>query len=327
MAKNNTVWFIFIALVAAYLLVPSFKDGVNNVFAGIGGTAKPAATTTGTTATTTTSGAPEICIYDGTTMTIGPMAKKYSPSTSVSGEFARVFVNNVDEGYKADASTLGVTYGDKVKIGYALNSSVYYAAIDEFTVPCKATVSTASSVVANAAKPADLYQMNAGLTAVVNNDDNSVNANGNKQAIGAGDNDIEVAVTLRGTYEDGWSPYGKLTASCQFNGTTFDKVTLGTFKSVSCPSVKTDALTDTANEKLCFEMPGMDGVNTKKIDFSTIIDADNVNNPATNIVCTVFDQDYYANTQSGLIEGPAVEDDQNNNVGLTSDLAFTIYVS
>lgn len=324
MANKNTAWFIFIAVVAAYLLIPGVKTGVNGLFSGIGGGAAPA---TGGTATTGGTTAPEICIYDGTTMTIGPMQKRYDPSTSVASEYARIYISGVDNGYKADSSTLAVTNGDTVKIGYALNSSTYYAAIDEFTVPCKATIATASSVVASDKKPAELYQQNAGLTATVNNEDGSVNSGSAKQAVGVGDNDIEVSVSLKGTFEDGWSPYGNLIASCQFNGTTYDKITLGTYAKVSCPSVKTDPLTATDNEKLCFQMPGMDGVANKKLDFTTIIDADDILNPSTNIVCTVFDQDYFANTKSGVIEGPAVEDDQNNNVGLTSDLSFTIYVS
>jgi hypothetical protein len=320
MAQNKTLWFVFIAVVAAYLLVPSFQAGVNNLFAGIGGEAPAPAP--GAPAP-----APEICIYDGTTMTIGPMKKKYAPSTSVSGEWARLYLNDVDEGLKADSSTVSVTYGDKVKLAYAINSSVYYAAVDEFSVPCKATVSTASSLVAGENKPHELYQQNAGLTANINNEDNSVNSGANKQAIGAGDNDIEVEVSLKGTYEDGWSPYGKLIASCQYNGTQFDEVKLGTFATASCPSVTTDPLTDTTNDKQCFELPGMDGVENKKEEFTMIIDADDTVNPNTDIVCTLFDQDYYVNSDTNEVEGPAVEDNDDTNVGLTTDLSFTVYVS
>ena len=322
--KKNTMWFVFIAVVAAYLLIPGVRTSVNGVFAGIGGGAAPAA---GGTTTAGGTAAPEICIYDGTTMTVGPMQMRYSPSTSVANEYARVVVNGVDNGYKINSATLAVTNGDKVKIGYGLNSSVYYAAVDEFTVPCKATISTASSVVASDKKPAELYKLNAGLTATVNNEDSSVNSNGAKQAVGTGDKAIEVAISLKGTYQNGWSPYGKLIASCQYNGTTFDKITLGTFPKVGCPSVTTDPLTNTSNAVTCFEMPGMDGVAVRKIDTSMIIDAKTTLDPVTNIVCTVFDQDYYADTETNEIKGPAVEDNLNANVGLTTDLTFTVYIS
>jgi hypothetical protein len=323
MANKNMGLYILIAVVAAYLLVPQVNTAVNNLFAGIG--EQP---TTIIQGETPAPGAPEICIYDGTTMTIGPMKKKYAPSTSVSGETARLYINDVDEGLKNDSSQVSVTYGDRIKIAYAVASSTYYAAVDEFTVPCKATISTASSLVAGADKPHELYQQNAGLTSNINNEDNSVNSAANRQAIGAGDNDIEVEVSLKGTYEDGWSPYGKLIASCQYNGSEIDEVKLGSFSSASCPSVTTDALTNVANDRQCFELPGMDGVENKKEEFTMIIDADDTVDPAnaTNIVCTVYDQDYYVNSDTNEVEGPAVEDNDDANVGITSDLSFTVYI-
>ena len=104
------------------------------ILSGIFGTQPTDGGTTGTTTTTTRTSSQ--CPVPGNTLTVGPMLAKNLPGTSVSAQNARVYVNSVDQGSKADSSTMTVNAGSMVEIIYGIGSTAYYTDYAKFAMPC-----------------------------------------------------------------------------------------------------------------------------------------------------------------------------------------------
>src|SRR3990167_8558684 len=89
---------ILIGVALLFVFYAPFQQGVLGLFSGGGG---PQAVPAG--ATQLSGGIP--CVNDGATLTIGPMLKKYGPTTSVSTEYAGLWINGIYAGLKADSTT------------------------------------------------------------------------------------------------------------------------------------------------------------------------------------------------------------------------------
>ena len=137
MAKGKIGTGAIIALIAVVLFVavPDFKAAVLGIFepgtGGDGGNIWEGK-----------------CLeHDAITMTLGPSIYRYAPTTSIDtygNTYDRLFINGIDKGLVDDGSTKTVSFGDKVVVYYAENSSEFYAAKSEFSVPCSAAFDTAS---------------------------------------------------------------------------------------------------------------------------------------------------------------------------------------
>ena len=49
-----------------------------------------------------------LCLHDGAVMTVGPTMVRYAPTTDVSSEYHRVFIDGLDRGLKVDGTTMDV---------------------------------------------------------------------------------------------------------------------------------------------------------------------------------------------------------------------------
>ena len=154
----------------------------------------------------------EFCSDPSVTLTVGPMQKMYAPTTSVATEYARLFVEGIDEGLKVDSATKGVSWEDKVEVYYAENSSTYYAAKTAFEVPCKSTINS-QKYDGDAHK---LYQLDGSTNLNFKffcEDDGLLNADSTaEEEIAAGDI-VSISGVVRGQYEDAFSPYGGVYAT------------------------------------------------------------------------------------------------------------------
>lgn len=325
------LWFWFIGAVVLYLIVPGFKGTVDNLFAGIG-TPTPSGAGAGIgTETGTGTGVGLIeCIYDGTTLTLGPMEKKFAPTTSVAGEYIRLLKNGKDEGLKVDGSTNAANYKDAITLFYAENSSTYYAAKHEFKVPCTSAISSAD-VNLDPNGLAKLYELDAsaGLNLKLYNDDNgnlNYGAGGliaDNESIAVGDV-VTISGSLQGSYQDAFSPYGNMLVTVRWNSTAYDKIdfTVNTEGYTAVSGAETPTFRSTANAATGFKLstwkvPGI--ISNKKLDFSLVLDAgdDTGDEPSTNggdINFTIDDEDWYKDSTTGEMNfGP--EDNSDVDAG------------
>jgi len=323
--KVSPVVWIVLAVLVYGLNIGGIQAPINNFLGSLTGAAPPVAP-----------GAPDgLCIYDGTTMTVGPMKQKYTPGTSMTDEAARLYVNGVDKGLKMEASEQSVTVGDEVELYYAENSTNYYAAKHAFTVPCAATFSSGDEKVDPELRH-QVYEMNDGanFTVTVTNEDGTINSGAANEALGAGDVDT-LEVDIKGTFEDALSPYGKALVICNLNSTAYDDLTItgegATRFSGSVPSqvLSTRSSTDMMRG---YEVPALDGSTKKKLELQFVIDADDTIEPtnggeeAGNISCHIFDQDWYQNSDTGKMEYDYWDND-DANVGITGDDNFSISIT
>jgi len=130
-ATNSTNWWLGIAVVVLIFIAYSqgaFDSILGTTASTTGGTTTGGTTTGGTIAT--------VCPVPGNTLTVGPMQARNLPGTSVSAQNGRVYVNGVDQGTKADASTMTINAGSTVEIIYGIDSTLYYSDYVKFAMPC-----------------------------------------------------------------------------------------------------------------------------------------------------------------------------------------------
>jgi len=328
--KSDLLWLKLIVVVAVlYMFVPQVQTRVNGLFGAAPGptTALPTETSTKTIG--------DICQYDGTVMTIGPAQKKYVVTTAVTTEHHRIYVNGVDKGLKIDGTTMDVSYKDKVTVVYAENSSTYYAAKQDFVVPCVKTFSTADD-----ALDGDKFLLldeiaNTSITITFFNDDETVNTLTNNQTIGASDQ-----VVMRGKFKyaakSGWSPYGKTYLSFKYNNTAYDEIIVS---AVTSGMTVTEADTPNVRETTTpaasgyswktYTIPGVDAKDAVTQEILINIDSDDTANPTGlegHIEVYMDDEDYYQLSTSPSEEF-GVETDLDGDVGCTDDVIETIALS
>jgi len=311
-AKMSGLLWIAIIAVGAYLLVPSVRTGVDGFFKGTSST--PAET-------------PKACYIEDTTLTVGPAEEMYNPSTKVTTSYHRVFKNNVDKGLYADGSTLTVNPTDEISIIWAENTSQgstapvgYYAAKQSFTVPCR------GEVTAGEEKDSDAYKLYAtdanNVTVRVFNEDNgNLNSATDNETLAAGDQ-VTLDVSLLGTYEDAYSPFGPIVLVIEGNDTSIKNFDLS-FTGVSCS--KTDvpgqhSVASVDNKAWAFSCAkdGRGLRSNERWDGGLSIEVETSVNPTggdgNSIYMYRYDSDYYMNTDTG-VEELGVETNDDSDVG------------
>lgn len=337
MAKDKN-WIIYavVAVVAAYFLLPGFQGWVNGLFAGTGA---------GGTAPVDT-GILGMCpTHDAITMTLGPVVKKfdqantYQPKTTSNNVYDRVFINGVDQGLKADGSTMTVSFGQEVCIYYAANSSDFYASKACFNVPCASAFSSSvpkndkQETAAFAAGSVDSYKIVAwkNLTFnVFNQDDNLKNTQANNQSITKNDQKT-MRVNINFPSAGGIGVPGKFYVNFRINGSMFDSVTVsGEGVQAASPSsyrAKLNSSTDLVY--YTFSIPGVETQYTTMKDFYVTFDSAATvpadDSSSENISVTYDDDNWYRNTENGqMVIGPA--DNDRSDVGASTNHATTIYL-
>jgi len=283
----------------------------------------------------TTPGSSGLCpagvMVEDVTLTVGKVQEMYNPTVNAETTenlWHRVFQNNVDIGLKQDETSFTVDVGDKMAVYYAENASTagaaYYAAKQEFVVPCDGgEVTTSQMPDSNAFK---LYSGNNISVKVFNEDNGNLNDASDNETLAAGDV-ITLDVNIDGSFEDAFSPYGKIIYVVDVNGSKYDDidVVMGDGKSAVKATVpKSYSSLGSDSDTYAFELPGC--VTSCNIDYKLVVDVDDTLDPGTvdDITTTYFDQDWYLNSDSGLMEFGA-NNDQDADVGYVNK-AVTIQI-
>ena len=318
MAKDKS-WLLLAVVgvfVAYFLNLGGLYDTVcGNYNFCLGSTGSPAAPAPGQPAQ------PDICIYDGATMTIGPMQEMWNPATTVSDRGVRVFVNDVDRGIKVDESTLDVNYGDDIVLYYAENetdgAAAYYVAKEAFTVPCTSAFSTADQ--GDAEK---LYAYEGSANAlnfkVFCEDDGLLNAIGtNSEDLASGDV-ISLEFSVQPTFEDAWSPFCKGVVVIDGNGTAYDDLIFNGWEKAPIPAQHTTNAT--TYEEFAYYVPTFSSVDgaysptkgTLTVDASSSGAFSGTKSLTLNV--TWYDCDWFRDANTGAMK-QGVEDETNSDVG------------
>jgi len=279
----------------------------------------------GTTPTGTTN--QELCFIEDVTVTVGPTIERYNPGTTVS-EYHQVFKNGVNKGRYLDGSTLTANPNDEITIVYAVNDSQagnsgYYAAKQEFTVPCVGEVTTGEM------KDSEAYLLFASDASnmsvrVFNEDNGNLNSATDNETLGAGDV-VNLQMTFIGTYEDGYSPYGPFLITVDANKTLYDEFNINGAKKVSTPNQHSNKLSSDSQTwtfEVAADKDGMPGVQSnEQIDLVLTVDVDDSTNPGTTggglIYLVRYDGDWFINGDNGKAEW-GYETDQDADVGLSN---------
>ena len=324
--KTDKPWLWAIGIVvAAYLFYPPFQTGVQNFLSGIGGGAAPATPVVGGID----------CIHDGATMTLGPVEVRYSPATSLvaTGIRDRVIINGKDRGMQKDGATMDVNYKDNVVIYYNFNDTTtknaYYGAKQELTVPCTSSFSSADESVDGAAY--QIIAIGAPTFTVFNEDDGLQNTITHPENLTANDA-ATFRIKMTQAAETGYSSYGNIILCAKYNNSIKDKITLSIengagLTEVSTPdvvsqhnspnTVRLDLGATSGSAIQCWEDAGIDTEVTLNKYYALYFKTGSttVIKPQTNITFSVWDEDFYRNTDTGAIEfGPA--NDQDSDRGL-----------
>jgi len=265
------------------------------------------------------------CNHDRATMTIGRMNDAFSPSTSVTTEYSRVFVNGQDRGLVIDGSSMVVTPGkDKIDLFYAVNSSIYYAAYENFTVPCVSAFSTS--------------EFGDGSKLLKSNNEDSSNISGNwncETSLGVkitatNTNDFvadewdTIFCEIRSISDEVYSPYGKPAVCLEFNPADFDNVEIGNTKAFSTPQYV--GLTNAnVNQSICYPIDSITDLGKIKYTISIRADATyNTTSDAGHIKQFLIDQDWFKNSDNGEMQFD-YQTETYGDVGSTNELTYVIY--
>lgn len=308
-------WVLIVgALFLAYLFVPSVGSFVNGLFKG---EAAPAAET-GTGALR-----PDRCYIEDTTLTVGPAERMFVPTTKATTSYHRVFKNGVDKGLYADGATLTVNPGDKLAIYWAENDTTYYAAKQEFSVPCAGEVTAGEMPDSNAYK---LYFNGTGVTIrAFNTNNGNLNSVTDNQTLAAGDVKT-MPLEIEGVYQKAVSPYGKIIAVIEGNKSAYDDLKIIGGTAVGKPDQFTVRNAD--SQAWAFEISNI--MSSATIKDSLLIDVDDTVDPlaadaqADEITISLFDQDWFQNSDTGVMEY-GVETNRDADVGFQK-ISKTIYV-
>jgi len=277
-----------------------------------------------------------LCLHDGSVMTVGPAQRRYAPTTAVTSATAtmyhRVIIDGVDRGLKSDGTTIDVvtptrvggTDGSSIEIYYAENNSNYYAAKQAFTVPC------ASSFSSGARPDSDAYKVVANSTPTISvfcADDGLLNTDANNESMSA-DDSADLDVKLDWPAKKGFSPYGEVYFTVEFNDSAYDQQNfdltsndVAYVNDCNTPQFRSseNLTAKYAMKTWCF--PGNEGLTTRVQRFNLHIDSSTLDPVATSGAGTISvyidDEDWFRNSETGKMEiGP--ETDANADVGYTA---------
>jgi len=284
----------------------------------------------------------DVCFNDGATMTIGPMQQMWYPIGDVSYQYARVFVNAVDQGLKADGASVELSPGDNVDVYYAENASsgvaFHYTAKQSFVVPCRSDFPSGDSTLDNDAyKVYNSTQEDSGNLSTIGatgdgkikcfSQDDGLLINGSQQEdITTGD-DVTLRCQLEGIYREAFSPYFPAAVCIEYNDTKYDVVEiLDSNKNVMSKVSKPSMLTTSAAglTYVCHEFPSI--LSNDQITFyvhEEVSEASSLDFEGGNLTMYWVDQDWYRDTTSGLMEH-GYEDNDNNDVGTVQTMTYTL---
>lgn len=278
-----------------------------------------------------TSGAtrPDKCYIEDTTLTVGPGERMFVPTTKTTSTYHRVFTNGVDRGLSLDGATLGVNPGDEVAIYWAENDSNYYAAKQEFTVPCAGMVTAGEMPDSNAYK---LYYNGTGpAIRIYNTNDGNVNTGTATCAEGASNQSLDAGdvKTLKfemdGQYQKAFSPYGNMIVVAEGNKSVYDELKLGSFEKVATPDQHT--LQNADAQAWTYKLPNL--ISNAALSTNLVIDVDDSTAPYSTagvtghrITLSFYDEDWYQNSDTGKMEY-GVETNRDADVGFQE---FNSYV-
>ena len=292
---------------------------------------------------TTGEGTGTLCLHDGSVMTVGPVSKRYAPTTSATSEYHRVFIDGIDRGLKIDGTTMDVTTptriggtdGSNVEIFYAANSTNYYAAKQAFSVPC------ISSFSSGARPDSDAYKIvanatSATVTVSVFNDDDATKMSTadstNNESISASDS-ANLDIKINWPSKSGYSPYGKVYLTARYNTTTIQASKLDlssndvTVSDGTTPQFRVTANSASGYGLKTWTFPGYNSLTTLVQHFNLYVPS-TTTDPVfggSNITVYIDDEDYFRNTETGVMElGP--ETNEYSNVGDTSTISATIVI-
>lgn len=179
---ESNIWLTLLVIGVLALIVQQM--GIFD-FRTLGSSVGEDTTTTGGTTTTTGTTLDTFCADPSNTMTYGPMQRRYSPATSMSGENARSWIDGIDQGTNADSSTRTVGAGQEIAIVYGYQSATHYSDTAVFTAPC-APFSSASKD----GESHLLWQHDTNITITATNGDNGNVNDGigsSNESIGSGE--------------------------------------------------------------------------------------------------------------------------------------------
>lgn len=303
MAKNEGMWILGFAVLAVLIL------GQQN------------AGTTTTTTTTTSGPTVDLCkLVDGSASFTGQ--KMYVTGTALTTEYVRVIrqgsIKDLGQ-ISLNSGTVSTTPNAKYKLYYGENSSTYYTNVEDYTAPCQdasddkvgilCTIDTAPSIT------------------VFDEYGNVQSATANAQAIAASEQvDIEIQIKAAADKCYGNPGAPKKNAVCfDYDGGNFTSVKVNNAKSISAPYSISNAKA-TAKAESCYEFDLI--ADTGKIKLPITLKTVTGQNPGVNQNITISVEDIgFDLNQDTLEEIWGYEDESNNNLGATTAVTGTIYIS
>lgn len=226
---------------------------------------------------------------------------KYDPAASNDGNFSVRKVGEQTWTTVASGSSLTFAPGDKIEVLADKDFSTGYAKYTpSWEVPCKAA---ATFEVATA----DKYT--SGLAATFWNSQGTA---GTAQPIAAGDTK-NVKFQFTGTYkkEYGNSEIGYNIMNCQANSTQIKKLTITGLETAAKPSIIS---TVSGMDDYTYKFPVL-ASNTDTNIYTVTVEASATVDPTSDIVCTLYDTNYYIDSLTNIV-GKDVQDNDKVNLGV-----------
>ena len=253
---------------------------------------------------------------DSAAVIIGNAVDKFTPTTSYTGDFHRVLLNDQDLGLFKDGTSKTFSKGDKLAIYTAFNGTQVYSKEMKFEVGCDGAY-TASALPANievtGVDGRDAFKLVANAASTGNTitfydeNGNPMSATANKQALAPGQSK-SLKLRFEAPSKQGFSPGRKIMSVCDVNKSLFADLNGldGLVETTAIPQqhARVAGIGLTASGDYVsygFEFSGVqdNGLYDGRIQFVV----DSTNNPGedANVTCTFYDQDYYKHSITGNI--------------------------
>ncbi len=260
-----------------------------------------------------------ICPVDTTTLGFS-LTDVDDPGTQL-GLNSRYWVEGEPQGTINSTATTTVSPADSLEVWFASESTVFYGSVfnGDADVPCKGTYDI----------PGSVWTEDASVSMTVYDEDNDLAQTGaaNNQTLGIGE-EAEMRIRVKGNHE---AYYGNPEVgldnvlTVEYLKTDFDSVKV-TKDGVELASASVPVVEDTASgyAEVGYLMPKIAG--SANIDYVMIVNADDLNDPADDIVLKIYDADYFYNSDTGKIDF-GWESEANADIGETTEPTATAYIS
>lgn len=237
-------------------------------------------------------------------------------TTTATGGTHRYRINGGVAETVSDGGTFTASGGDTIEILWENGSagSNYFSKVDQVTLPCdKGTVRLSTELVQNGTLTIEVF----------NEEGNLIDTSGENETIGAGDV-VTLTAKLKGTFQRGF-PYGGVLV-VEYNATAYDDV-IAEFggSKTNVPDFYT--VSNTANIAKAYTVPAI--LSNEILEGKITIDADDTHNPSDvdDITLKFYPSNYYINEDTGgSFDGPAVEDEDDNQVYPLHVTSYTLSV-